>query len=276
MRLPAAVLLLFVLGAIVAPAIAPYDPRATPQSETQKNMPPSRAHPFGTDQFSRDVLSRVIYGARVSLGVSAAAVLLALTLGMSIGALAGYAGGWTDIVCMRFVDAALSVPRVLLMLVLVASTGPVSVGGMILLLGCTGWAGTSRLVRGEVRRLKERDYVLAARAAGIPDWHVFVVHVLPGVVPQLLVAGTLAFATVIPLEAGLSFLGLGVQPPTASWGNIIGDAADRAGDAWWVVLFPGLAIVCTVLAANVIGERLRERIDPRERLRVIRRARTAA
>jgi peptide/nickel transport system permease protein len=266
-KFAAAVLVLFVVVAVAAPAIAPHDPRATPQSETQKNLPPSGAHPFGTDQYSRDVLSRVIYGARVSLGVAVVAVMLALTLGAAIGAVAGYAGGWTDIVCMRVVDAMLSVPRVLLLLVLVASTGPLTVGGIIVLLGCTGWPGTSRLVRGEVRLLKERDYVLASRATGTPEWRVFVLHVLPGLVPQLLVTGTLALATVIPLEAGLSFLGLGVQPPTASWGNIISDAAERPGDTWWVVLFPGLAIVCTVLAVNTIGERLRERIDRRGRSR---------
>ena len=266
MKLAAAVLLIFALVAVAAPKLAPYDPRATPQSDSLKNLAPSASHPFGTDKYSRDVLSRVIYGARVSLGVAVLAVALALTLGAAIGALAGQAGGWIDIVCMRFVDAMLSVPRVLLLMVLVASTGSLSVGGIILLLGFTGWAGTSRLVRGEVRRLRERDYVLAARAAGASEWRVFTRHVLPGVVPQLLVTGTLALATVIPLEAGLSFLGLGVQPPTASWGSIISDAAERPGDTWWVVLFPGLAIVCTVLAVNTIGERLREKVDPRQRI----------
>ena len=264
MKLAAGVLLLFALIAIAAPAIAPYDPRATPQSETQKDLPPSLAHPFGTDEFSRDVLSRVMYGARVSLGVAAAAVLLAMTLGAAVGAVAGYAGGWTDTFCMRLVDAMLSVPRVLLLLVLVATTGPLSVGGIILLLGCTGWPATSRLIRGEVLQLKGRDYVVASRAAGTREWQVFSTHVLPGVLPQLLVSATLALATVIPLEAGLSFLGLGVQPPTASWGNIISDAAERPGDTWWVWLFPGLAIVCTVLAVNTIGERLRAWADPRQ------------
>jgi peptide/nickel transport system permease protein len=262
-KLAVGVLLVFALVALAAPKLAPYDPRVTPQSETQKNLPPTMAHPFGTDQYSRDVLSRVIYGARISLGVAVLAVLLALTLGASVGALAGYAGGWTDTILMRFVDAMLSVPRVLLLMVLVASTGAPSIGGIILLLGCTGWAATSRLVRGEVRRLKERDYVLAARASGATGWRVLSRHILPGIVPQLLVSATLALATVIPLEAGLSFLGLGVQPPTASWGNIISDAIDRPGDTWWVVLFPGLAIVCTVLAVNTIGERLRDRVDPR-------------
>lgn len=266
MRFALGVLLAFALVAVAAPAIAPYDPRATPQSATEKNLPPSSTHPFGTDEYSRDVLSRVMYGARVSLGVAGAAVVLALTLGAAVGSLAGYTGGWTDAICMRFVDAMLSVPRVLLLLVIVATTGPLSVGGIILLLAFTGWAGTSRLVRGEVRLLKERDYVLAARATGTSEWRIFVRHVLPGTAPQLLVTGTLALATVIPLEAGLSFLGLGVQPPTASWGNIISDAAERPGDTWWVVLFPGLAIVCTVLAVNAIGERLRARVDPRQRV----------
>jgi peptide/nickel transport system permease protein len=266
MKAAVIVLLIFVLVALAAPAIAPYDPRATPESETQKNMPPSSAHPFGTDEFSRDVLSRVIYGSRVSLGVAIAAVALAMTLGAAVGAAAGYVGGWTDLICMRLVDAMLSVPRVLLLLVLVASTGPLSVGGIILLLGFTGWGGTSRLIRGEVIELKTRDYILASRATGMRDWRVFAAHIVPGIVPQLLVAATLALASVIPLEAGLSFLGLGVQPPTASWGNIISDAAEHPGDSWWVVLFPGLAIVCTVLAVNTIGERLRQRANPRQQV----------
>jgi peptide/nickel transport system permease protein len=266
MRIAAGVLALLVVMALTAPVIAPHDPRATPQSETQKNLAPSAGHPFGTDGYSRDVLSRVIYGSRASLGVAAAAVLLALTLGAAVGAVAGYAGGWKDVVFMRFVDAALSVPRVLLLLVIVASTGPLSLGGLILLLGLTSWPATSRLVRAEVRLLREREYVLASRACGTPEWRIFVTHVLPGLMPQLLVAGTLALTTVIPIEAGLSFLGLGVQPPTASWGGIISDAAERPGDTWWIVLFPGLAIVCTVLAVNTIGERLRERLDPRERM----------
>ena len=266
MKVAIGLLLVLALAAIAAPAIAPFDPRATPQSELQKNLPPSAQHLFGTDQYSRDVLSRVIYGARVSLGVAAASVLLALTLGAAVGALAGVAGGWVDLLLMGLVNAMLSVPRVLMLLALVASTGPLSVWGIVLLLGLTGWPGMSRLVRGEVRALRDREFVLASRATGATEWRVFAQHILPGLLPTLLVAGTLALATVIPLEAGLSFLGLGVQPPTASWGNIISDAADRPGETWWVVLFPGLAIVCTVLAVNTIGERLRERGDTRQRL----------
>jgi peptide/nickel transport system permease protein len=263
-RVAAIVLACFVLAALAAPVLAPYDPVAQPNAVTEKDLPPSSAHPFGTDKFSRDVLSRVIYGARVSLGVAVASVLIAVTLGAAWGAVAGFAGGWLDVVFMRVVDAVLSVPRLLLLIVLVASTGPLTVGGIILLLGLTGWPGTSRIVRAEVRALREREYVLAARAVGVPPWRVLLAHVMPGVVPQMLVAATVAFATVIPLEAGLSFLGLGVRSPTSSWGNIILDGADRPLDTWWVVFFPGLAIVCTVLAVNAIGDRLRESVDPRQ------------
>jgi peptide/nickel transport system permease protein len=265
MKFAAFVLIVFAIVALGASKIAPYDPRVMPESSAQKNLPPSAAHPFGTDKYSRDVMSRVIYGSQVSLGVALGAVLLAMTLGVAVGAAAGFVGGLTDAVLMRVVDAILSVPRVLLLLVVVASVGFLTVPGIILLLGLTGWAGTSRLVRGEVRLIKERDYVMASRATGTSEWGIFAKHVFPGIVPQLLVTGTLALASVIPLEAGLSFLGLGVQQPTASWGSIINDAADRPGDTWWVVLFPGLAIFCTVLAVNTIGERLREKLDPRER-----------
>ena len=262
-RLSLVMLVLFVLCAVAAPRLAPYDPREQPNADTGKNQPPSSAHPFGTDLYSRDVLSRVIYGARVSLGVSAASVLLAVTLGAIVGAVAGFTGGLVDAAAMRLVDAVLSVPRLLLLIVLVAFTGALSVGGIILLLGLTGWAATSRIVRAEVRALREREYVTAARAAGVPEWRILRSHILPGVIPQLIVAATLALATVIPLEAGLSFLGLGVRPPTPSWGNIIFDGSEHA-DAWWVVLFPGLAIVATVLAINSLGERLREAIDARQ------------
>lgn len=261
------VLAVFAICAIAAPLLAPRDPVAQPDPVAMKDLPPSTTHPFGTDSFSRDVLSRVIYGARVSLGVAAAAVLLAVTLGTAWGALAGFAGGPIDALLMRAADAVLSVPRLLLLIVLVASTGPLSVSGIILLLGLTGWPLTSRLIRGEVRALRDREFVLAARAMGVPEWRILVQHVLPAVVPQVLVAATLAFATVIPLEAGLSFLGFGVRPPTPSWGNIIGDGADRPVDTWWMVVFPGLAIVGVVLAVNTLGERLRSVVDPRQGLR---------
>ncbi|MFI5310653.1 MAG: ABC transporter permease [Gemmatimonadales bacterium] len=263
-RIAAFVLVAFVVIALAPRAFAPYDPRAQPDIVLGKDLPPSAAHPFGTDRSSRDVLSRVVFGTRVSLGVAAASVLLAVTLGAAWGAVAGFVGGWVDAVCMRVVDAVLSVPRLLLLIALVASTGALSVGGIILLLGLTGWPGMSRIVRAEVRTIRQREFVLAARALGLPEWRILVSHVVPGVLPHVLVAATLAFATVIPLEAGLSFLGLGVQEPTPSWGNMILDGADQPLQTWWVVFFPGLAIVCTVLAVNAIGDRLREVADPRQ------------
>jgi peptide/nickel transport system permease protein len=261
----AAVLLLFVLIAVFARYIAPFDPTLTPEIIGGTNLPPSAAHLFGTDPFSRDVLSRVIWGAQISLSVAAGSVLLAVTLGAAWGAVAGFAGGWLDSLLMRVVDTVLSVPRLLLLIVLVASRSEsLSVGGIILLLGLTGWPATSRIVRAEVRALRGREFVLAARAIGVPAWRILLVHVMPGVVPQILVAATLAFATVIPLEAGLAFLGLGVPIPTPSWGNIIRDGAEHPEVTWWLVFFPGLAIVCTVLAVNAIGDRLREAADPRQ------------
>ncbi len=259
------VLAVVMLGAIFAPVLARQDPRAQPDVVYGGNLPPSMAHPFGTDQFSRDVYSRVLHGARVSLGVAVASVVLAVTLGTLWGALAGFLGGWVDSVLMRLVDALLAVPRLLLVLVLIATFGALSPWGIVLLLGGTGWPGMSRIVRAEVRALRELDYVLAARATGVPERRILLAHILPGVLPHVLVAATLALATVIPLEAGLSFLGLGVQPPTPSWGNIILDGAERPGETWWLVVFPGLAIICTVLAVNALGERLREFVDPRQR-----------
>jgi len=254
-----------VVIALTAPVLAPYDPAAQPDVVGQKNLPPSLAHPFGTDSFSRDVLSRVMHGARVSLAVAGTSVLIALALGTAVGAIAGLAGGVVDRWAMRFVDAVLSIPRVLLLLVIAAAFGQLSVGGLALVLGLTGWPGMSRLVRTQVRELMALDYVHAARVLGASPARVLLRHVLPGVVPQILVAGTLAVATVIPLEAGLSFLGLGVPTPQASWGNMILEGSLERWRAWWLVAFPALAIVITVLSVNVLGERLRDALDPRLR-----------
>lgn len=263
-RFALTVLLVLGFAAISAPLLARQDPAAQPDIVQAKYLPPSAAHPFGTDAYSRDVYSRVLFGARVSLGVAVAAVALAMSLGTLVGAVAGLAGGWVDGLLMRVVDALLAVPRLLLVLALVATFGTLSPAGIVLLLGGTGWPAMSRIVRGEVRSIREREFVLAARATGVPEWRVLWWHILPAVLPQMLVAGTLALAAVIPLEAGLSFLGLGVQPPQASWGNIILEGADRPAATWWLLLFPGLAIVATVLAAHSLGERLRDALDPRQ------------
>ncbi len=264
-RAALATLALFALCAIAARALAPHDPAAQPDIVAQRNLPPSSANPFGTDEFSRDVLSRVMVGAQVSLGVAVASALLAVAVGAMWGAIAGYAGGWVDMILMRIVDTVLSVPRILLLIVLVATTGPPSVSAIILVLGLTGWPATSRLVRTTVLRIREREFVVAARAIGVPEWRIVAAHLLPAVVPQVIVATTLAVAATIPLEAGLSFLGLGVRPPTPSWGNIIRDGADLPADTWWLILFPGLAIIATVLAVNTVGDWMREMSDTRQR-----------
>jgi peptide/nickel transport system permease protein len=229
-------------------------------------LAPSLTHPFGTDSYSRDVLSRVLYGGRVSLTVAALSVFVAVTLGVLWGAIAGAAGTVVDATMMRITDLLLGMPRIVLLLAIVATTGPLAPIHIALLLGFTGWAAMSRLVRSEVRSLSQRDYVIAARALGVTEWRIVTTHLLPAVFPQVIVAATLALASVIPLEASLSFIGLGVQSPTPSWGNIILEGADRPVDLWWLIACPALAIIITVTAVNVLGERLREAVDPRQRI----------
>ena len=257
-------LLLVAALAAAAPLVSPYDPIAQPDLVALKSLPPSLAHPFGTDQSSRDVLSRVLWGARVSLSVGFLAALLSITLGTAWGAAAGWIGGRTDAVLMRVVDALLALPRLLLLIVIAALWGQLSLPVLVLVLGCTGWYGTSRLVRDEVRALRTRDFVTGARALGVPGLRILVRHVLPNALSPVVVAATLAVGNVIAVEAGLSFLGIGVRPPQASWGSIIADGASDIGTLWWIAFFPGLAIVCTVLACNALGDGLRDALDPRE------------
>lgn len=253
-----------VLIAALAPWLAPYSPVAQPDIVALRNLPPSASHLFGTDFASRDVLSRVLYGARVSLAVALLAVAVSITLGTAYGAVSGYAGGRTDAVMMRLIDAALSVPRLLLLIAILALWGGVGVPALVLLLGLTGWFGVSRLVRAQVLAIRDTDMVEAARALGASDGAILRRHVLPGVVSPVIVAATLGIANVILLEAGLSYLGIGVRPPTPSWGNIIQDGADAIASLWWVSLFPGLAIVVTVMAFNTLGDRLRDALDPQQ------------
>jgi peptide/nickel transport system permease protein len=261
----AAVTLLIVFGAaLIAPLIAPYEPTAQLDIVRLQSRPPSLAHPLGTDQFSRDVLSRLLFGARVSLSIAFSAVALSVTIGILLGALAGYAGGAIDAVLMRLVDAALSIPRLLLLIVVIALWGDIGVVSLTLLIAAISWFSVSRLVRAETLAVREQDFVVAARALGTPPSRILLRHVLPNVAGPGLVAATLAIGNVILLEAGLSYLGIGVRPPAPSWGSIIHDGAERVSDLWWLTLFPGLAILVTVFACNALGDALRDQLDPRQ------------
>jgi peptide/nickel transport system permease protein len=263
-RVAAVVLLAIVLAAILAPVLAPYDPAAQLDVVRLKSQPPSWAHPLGTDAFSRDVLSRLLWGSRISLAIAVIAVTLSMTIGILVGAVAGFAGGVVDAVLMRLVDTAMSVPRLLLLIAVVALWENVGVAALTLLLAGTGWFAVSRLTRAEALVVRERDYVVAARMLGASPWRILTRHVLPNVAAPGLVAATLGIANVILLEAGLSYLGIGVRAPAASWGGIIQDGAERVGDLWWLTLFPGLAILVTVFACNALGDALRDALDRRQ------------
>jgi peptide/nickel transport system permease protein len=260
-RLGASVLLLVALAAVVGPWLLP-DPRAQPDI-LGGSLPPGIGHPFGTDQLSRDVLARVVAGGRISLGVALLAVGLSITLGAAVGLVSGYWGGAIDTALMRMVDGALAIPRLFILLLVLAAWERVPVLALIVLIGATGWFATSRLVRAEVLRIREEAYVRAAEALGAPRRRVIFRHLLPNTLGPLLVAATLGVGDVILLEAGLSFLGLGIQPPTPSWGGMILDSKEVLVSAPWVGLFPGLAIVVTVLSANLFGDALRDAVDPR-------------
>jgi peptide/nickel transport system permease protein len=252
-----------IIAVAAAPLLAPYPPNTPLDIVHLKSQPPSLLHPFGTDQVSRDVLSRVLFGGRVSLSVALLAALMAATVGTLYGAIAGYAGGLADEVMMRFTDACLSVPRVLLLLTIVALWGHLSVGGLVLVLGLTGWFGVSRLVRLEVLALRSREWVVAARAIGDSSARVLFRHVLPNAASPIIVSAALGVGNVILLEAGLSFLGVGIQPPHASWGTIMQDGADQIRALWWLSIFPGLAIVTTVMSINAVADGLLDAMDPR-------------
>ena len=252
------------LVAIFAQQLAPYSPTAQPDIVGLKNQHPSLAHPFGTDQYSRDLLSRMLFGARISLSVAMIAVLLSATLGTAYGLTAGYFGGRVDAVMMRLLDACLAIPRVLLLVALLALWSPVPLGALIAIIGLTGWFEVSRLVRAEVLSAMERDYILAARALGTPGFRIVWRHILPNVLNPVVVAATLGVGNVIILEAGLSYLGIGARAPTASWGSIFFDGSDAFQATWWVALFPGLAIIVTVFAFNVFGGALRDALDPHQ------------
>lgn len=260
----AVVLLLIIVPCVAAPVFAPYNPLAQPDIIALKSQPPSLAHPFGTDPSSRDVLSRVLYGGRVSLSVALIATLVSITLGTAYGAVAGFAGGVVESVMMRLLDALLSIPRLLLLIAIFAAWRQLSLFQFVIIVGFTGWYGLSRLVRGQVLATRKLDFVISARALGAGRGRILLRHILPNVLSPVIVAAALGVGHVILLEAGLSYLGVGVRVPQPSWGNIIQDGSEGIAQLWWMSLFPGLAIVMTVMAFNVLGDALRSAMDPRQ------------
>jgi peptide/nickel transport system permease protein len=263
-RIALSVLAVIALSALLAPLLAPYDPKAQLDIVNLQGKPPSFALPFGTDPYSRDVLSRMLFGSRVSLSIAFIAVSLAITFGTCVGIIAGYFGGAIDAVLMRFVDAAFSIPSLLLLMVVIALWGDVGSTALTLLIAGLGWFTVSRLVRAETLLVRDAEFVVAARALGTPTSRILWRHVLPNVVAPAIIASTLAVGNVVLLEAGLSYLGIGVRPPQASWGSIIQDGAERVGDLWWLTVFPGAAILLTAFACNALGDALREALDPRQ------------
>jgi len=250
--------------ALLTPLVAPYDPVFQGDLIIERLTGLSAAHPLGTDQFARDVLSRLLYGARISLLIGFVAVGISVTIGTLLGAIAGFIGGVVDGVIMRFVDMVISFPRLVLLITIIALFQP-SIFLIIAVLGLTLWPGTARIVRGEVLSLREREFVQAATALGFSKARIILRHLIPNALGPVIVAATLGIGNTIVLEAGLSFLGLGVQPPTASWGTMVADGRNVLLNAWWLSTFPGFAIVFTVLSFNLVGDGLRDALDPRLR-----------
>ena len=253
------VLLLFIVSAL-APLLAPYDPGQIDLKNVL--VSPSWNNLFGTDQLGRDVLSRMIWGARISLKVGFAATGLAIIIGVILGATAGYYSGWVDAVIMRFVDIMLCFPTFFLILAVIAFLEP-SIWNIMIIIGLTGWMGVTRLVRADFISLRERDFVKAAKTIGASDLRIIFIHILPNAMASILVAATLGIAGAILTESALSFLGIGVQPPTPSWGNILTSGYTNIDIAWWLSLYPGLAILITVVGYNLLGEGIRDSLDPR-------------
>lgn len=255
----AAIVLGMFLLALIAPILA-RDPGAI--DIAKRLLPPSLTYPLGTDDLGRDVLARILYGARISLLVGFVAVGISTLVGILLGALAGYYGKWADAVIMRFVDIMLCFPSFFLILAVIAFLEP-SIWNIMIIIGLTSWMGVARLVRAEFLSLRERDFTLAARALGAPDRRIIFRHILPNALSPVLVSSTLGVAGAILTESALSFLGIGVQPPTPSWGNMLIVGKQTLGTAWWLSAFPGLAILVTVLGYNLLGEGIRDALDPR-------------
>ncbi|PLY00213.1 MAG: peptide ABC transporter permease [Desulfuromonas sp.] len=252
------VLAMFILAGVAS--LTGIDPSAIDIG--QQLMPPSLEHPLGTDILGRSVLVRLLYGARISLLVGFVAVGISTLIGIVLGALAGYYGGWIDSLIMRFVDVLLCFPTFFLILAVIAFLDP-SIWNIMIVIGLTSWMGVARLIRAEFLSLRRRDFVLAAEALGASDRRLIFRHILPNAMSPVLVSATLGVAGAILTESALSFLGIGVQPPTPSWGNMLIAGKETLGCAWWLSVFPGLAILITVLGYNLLGEGIRDALDPR-------------
>lgn len=256
--------LVIILGlifiALFAPVLTPKDPLK--QDIINRLKPPSPEHFLGTDDLGRDVLSRIIFGTRISMMVGIVAISIAVTIGSIIGLMSGYFGKWVDMILMRFVDIMLCFPTFFLILMVIAFLEP-NILNIMVVIGLTSWTSLARLVRGETLSIRERDYVAAAKMIGLSNRRILFVHILPNVIAPVIVVATIGVGGAILVESSLSFLGLGVQPPTPSWGNMLTSGKDYIHFAWWLMLFPGLAILVTVLAFNLLGEGLRDVLDPR-------------
>jgi len=255
-------MIIIFLVALFAAVLSPYDPDKTDVSVKLK--PPSSRYYLGTDQLGRDVFSRMLHGSRISLTVGFIAVAISIFIGILVGAIAGYYGGWVDSFLMRFVDTMLCFPSFFLILTIVALLGP-DIKNIMVVIGITSWEGTARFVRAEFLTLRERDYVQAARSLGVKDLRIIFRHILPNALAPVFVTATLGVASAILIEASLSFLGFGVQPPRPSWGNILTEGRTYIFDAWWLTVFPGFAILYAVLSFNLVGDGLRDALDPRLR-----------
>jgi peptide/nickel transport system permease protein len=253
------VLLAFYLVALLAPLTAPEDPNH--QVLIERLKAPSLDHPMGTDGLGRDILSRAIWGGRVSLTLSVVATLVSILIGVQVGLIAGWFGGWLDNILMRTADVFLAFPIFILLITVVAIYGS-SVPLLIVFLGLAAWPETARFARAEVLSLRKREFVLATQVCGARDRRILIVHILPQLIPLLMVAATLRVAIVILVEAALSYFGLGVTPPSPSWGNMVADGRTYLATAWWITTIPGVLIVVTVLMYNVLGDGLRGVFDP--------------
>ena len=263
-RAAVVILVVLYLAALLAPLIAPYPQAQQLDIVGLKDQSPSLAHPFGTDSYSRDVLSRVIFGTRVSLTIATLAMLVSAIIGTTYGLVAATYGRAVDTVLMRLLDAMLSIPRVLLLIAVLALWNPVPLWGLILLLGATGWFEVSRLVRAEALAMREREFIAAARALGAGRRRIMLRHLLPNVMGPVIVTTALGIGTVIALETALSFIGVGVREPLASLGTMFQAGTEVFAGTWWAAVFPGTVLVLTILCYNILGDALRAALDPRQ------------